>query len=409
MSQRARPAPRAVAIRKSGASRRMRVPSPEVEQRLEEALEQQKATAEILSVISGARSDVQPVFETIAAAALRLCKAVSTNVFTFDGELIHLATYVNTNPAYGDELRRLFPRPPNRDLAVTRAMLTGEVVQIPDVSEDPDYMKGTHSRIGGFRSNLAVPLLRDGRPIGAVVVGRPEPGLFPDTQVSLLQTFADQAVIAIENVRLFNEVQSRNRDLTEALEQQMATSEILRVISQSPTDVQPVFDTIAAAALKLCSASSANVFTYDGTLVHLAALVNLTPAGADAIRSLWPRPLSRRARRLPGDPDVRRRRDPRRRTRRRFRAHGRGGRCRKFPQHPVRSPHARGKPDRRHRRRASRGGHVSRKPDHSAPDLRRPGRHRDRERTPLQRAPNAQSRADRRARARDRDRRRAAR
>ena len=271
----------------------MRVPSHEVEQRLEEALEQQKATAEILSVISGARSDVQPVFETIAAAALRLCKAVSTNVFTFDGELIHLATYVNTNPAYGDELRRLFPRPPNRDLAVTRAMLTGEVVQIPDVSEDPDYMKGTHSRIGGFRSNLAVPLLRDGRPIGAVVVGRPEPGPFPDTQVSLLQTFAEQAVIAIENVRLFNEVQSRNRDLTEALEQQMATSEILRVISQSPTDVQPVFDTIAAAALNLCSASSANVFTYDGTLVHLAALVNLTLAGADAVRSLWPRPLSR--------------------------------------------------------------------------------------------------------------------
>src|SRR5262249_25686305 len=147
---------------------------------------------------------------------------VSTNVFTFDGELIHLAAYVNTNPAYGDEIRRLFPRPPGRDLAVTRVILTGKLLQIPDVNEDPDYVKGTHSRIGGFRSNLGVPLLRDGRPIGAVVVGRPEPGPFPDSQVRLLETFADQAVIAIENARLFTELEARNRDLTEALEQQMA-------------------------------------------------------------------------------------------------------------------------------------------------------------------------------------------
>ena len=113
--------------------------------------------------------------------------------------------------------------------------------------------------------------MRDGVPIGAIGVGRPEPGPFPQNQITLLQTFADQAVIAIENVRLFKELDARNRELTEALEQQTATSEILRVLSRSPTDAQPVFDTIAAAALKLCDASSANVFTFDGKLIHLAA------------------------------------------------------------------------------------------------------------------------------------------
>ncbi len=102
---------------------------------------------------------------------------------------------------------------------------------------------------------LAVPLLREDSAIGAIAVGRAEPGPFPDNQIALLQTFADQAVIAIENVRLFKELEARNRDLTEALEQQTATSEILRVISQSQTDVQPVFETIAAAALRLCGAS----------------------------------------------------------------------------------------------------------------------------------------------------------
>ncbi len=116
---------------------------------------------------------------------------------------------------------------------------------------------------------LRCPIVRDGQVIGAIFVGRARPGLFTDSQVELLKTFADQAVIAIENVRLFTELDARNRDLTEALEQQTATSEILRVISQSQTDVQPVFDTIAAAALKLCRASSANVVTFDGELIHL--------------------------------------------------------------------------------------------------------------------------------------------
>jgi GAF domain-containing protein len=265
---------------------------------LTEALEQQTATSEILRVISQSPTDVQPVFDTIVAAALKLCTASSANLVTFDGELIHLAAFVNVNPDYVEAMRQLFPRPPGRDTGVTRAVLTRSVTVIPDVLEDREYASAApglvaNSLAGGFRSVLATPLMRDGSPIGAIAVGRPEPGPFPDKQIALLQTFADQAVIAIENVRLFTELEARNRDLTEALEQQTATSEILRVISQSQTDVQPVFEAIAAAALKLCEAASGGVYTFDGELIHVGALAVVNPEGADALRKLFPRPPSR--------------------------------------------------------------------------------------------------------------------
>ena len=241
---------------------------------LTEALEQQTATSDILRVISQSPIDVQPVFDTIAAAALELCRARSANVFTFDGELIHLASLVNPNPAYIEAVRQYFPRPPSRDTAIQRAVLTRSVVAIPDVLEDEDYSEGASLDQGASAASWPFRCYaREARSAGSPSAGA-EPGPFPDKQIALLQTFADQAVIAIENVRLFKELETRNRDLTEALEQQTATSEILRVISQSPTDVQPVFDTIAAAALKLCSASSANVYTFDGELIHLVPLVN---------------------------------------------------------------------------------------------------------------------------------------
>jgi GAF domain-containing protein len=258
-----------------------------------EALEQQTATSDILRVISRSQRDVQPVFDTIAAAALKLCRANSAAVMTFDGELIHLVATVSVNPEGANLVRSIFPRPPSRDMAATRAILTRSVVAIPDVLEDPDFSVKPVALATGFRSALSVPLMRDGSPIGAITAGRPEPGPFPDKQIALLQTFADQAVIAIENVRLFKELEHRNRDLTEALEQQTATSDILRVISRSQTDVQPVFDTIAGAAQKLCNASSGLVFTFDGKLIHLAAIANLDPAGADAWRNAFPRPPSR--------------------------------------------------------------------------------------------------------------------
>jgi GAF domain-containing protein/anti-sigma regulatory factor (Ser/Thr protein kinase) len=256
---------------------------------LTEALEQQTATSEILRVLSRSPTDAQPVFDAIAAAALKLCDATSTNVFTFDGELLHVAAQVMANAEAAEAVRRLFPRPPDRAAAPGRAVLTRSVVAIHDVLADPDYLfqRGTQ---WGVRSALGIPLMREGKPMGAIAVGRPEPGPFPEKQIALLQTFADQAVIAIENVRLFKELDARNRELSEALEQQTATSEILRVLSRSPTDAQPVFDAIAAATLKLCDANSANVFTFDGKLLHIAALQMVSPQAIADIKRLFPQP-----------------------------------------------------------------------------------------------------------------------
>ncbi len=251
-----------------------------------EALDRQTAMAEILRVISRSPTDVQPVFDTIATAALRLCDANSGLVFTYDGKLIRLASSANLNPASANAWAKSFPRPASRETAAARAVLTGKVVMIPDVLEDPEYAIRETARAAGFRSTLAVPLLRDDKAIGAVSVIRAQPGAFSESAMTLLQTFADQAVIAIENVRLFNETK-------EALERQTAMSEILRVISRSPTDVQPVFDTIATAALGLCGAVSALVFTYDGELIRLAANANVNRDDERAWREAFPRPPSR--------------------------------------------------------------------------------------------------------------------
>ena len=230
-----------------------------------EALERQTAMSEILRVISRSPTDVQPVFDTIAAAALGLCDAISALVFTYDGTLIHLAANANVNPEDEQAWRGAFPRPPSRETATARAILTGNVAMIPDVLEDPEYTIGEMAVKTGFRSALAVPLIRDERPIGVIGVGRPEPGPFRENQIAILQTFADQAVIAIENVRLFNETK-------EALDQQTAVAEILRVISSSPTDVQPVLDAIAEHAAKLCDASAASMYLISGgALRHLAS------------------------------------------------------------------------------------------------------------------------------------------
>jgi two-component system, NtrC family, sensor kinase len=254
-----------------------------------EALEQQIATSDILRVISQSPGDVKPVFDAIAVAAQRLCGGTSANVVTFDGQWIRVAALATVGVQNADAIRHHFdtyPRPPSRDTANTRAVLTRRVVVIPDVLEDRDYKAGPTAVAAGYRSVVSVPLMRVGDPIGAITVARAEPGPFPEHQITLLQTFADQAVIAIENVRLFNETK-------EALEQQIATSDILRVISQSPRDVQPAFDTIARAALKLCRAGSAYACTFDGELIHLVAFANVRPEGADQLRQVFPRPPSR--------------------------------------------------------------------------------------------------------------------
>jgi GAF domain-containing protein/CheY-like chemotaxis protein/tetratricopeptide (TPR) repeat protein len=226
----------------------------------QDALEQQTATAEVLQVISSSPTSVKPVFDTIASAALRLCEATQANVVTYDGALVHFASLANAAPDNAAALAAHFatyPRAPSHDTANSRAILTRDVVMIPDVLDDPNYKAGATAIAAGYRSILAVPLMRGDQPMGAVTVARPLPGPFPDKQVALLQTFADQAVIAIQNARLFDDTQ-------EALARQTATADILRVISQSPTDVQPVYDAIVDTARRLLACDFVFVLRTDG-------------------------------------------------------------------------------------------------------------------------------------------------
>jgi len=222
-----------------------------------EALEQQTATSEVLQVISGSPTDVQPVFDTIAERAATLCGAMLGVVTKFDGELIHLVACYGTSPEAAEAIRANYPMKPGRGTLGARVIQGCAPQQIADVLADAEFASKEAARKAGFRSNLGVPMLREGRVIGAIVVARAETGQFPQKQLELLKTFADQAVIAIENVRLFNETK-------EALEQQTATAEILKVISGSPTDTQPVFQAIAERAARICEASDARIHVVEG-------------------------------------------------------------------------------------------------------------------------------------------------
>jgi signal transduction histidine kinase len=254
---------------------------------LTEALEQQTATSEILRVISQSQTDVQPVFDTIVAAAMKLCSASSANVFTFDGELIHLAAIVNVDPDYVEALRQFFPRPPSRATGVTRAIQTCSVVAIPDVIADSEYAHeiGDLSRGGSFRSVLAVPLIREESPIGAIAVGRDAPGPFPDGQVALLQTFADQAVIAIENVRLFKELEARTTELTQSVGELKALGEIGQAVS-STLDLATVLSTIVSRATQLTGMDGGAIYEYDETReeFHLHTTDHFPAELVDALR-----------------------------------------------------------------------------------------------------------------------------
>src|SRR5262245_7205114 len=246
------------------------------------------ATSEILQVISRSPTDVQPVFEAIVDNAHRLFRSVGTVVLRYDGDFLSPAA-LRVSAETREWVPRLFPMRPSPDSAVGRCVLTRAAVHLADY-EAPDAPAGVRdvAKAGGWRSALAVPMFRDEQIIGAIFVSRATPGAFADREIALLQTFADQAVIAIENVRLFKELAARNHDLTTALNQQTATSEILKVISSSPTDAQPVFEAIVRSVQRLSGAySSVLSRLVDGEL-QLTASSSTTPSGDVALRAIYP-------------------------------------------------------------------------------------------------------------------------
>jgi two-component system, NtrC family, sensor kinase len=207
---------------------------------LQESLEYQTATSEVLSVISGSPSQVQPVLIAIAETAGRLCRAENTAIWRLAGDAFQLAAHTTSNAAFTKYLAEN-PIPTGSDSLAGRVVLARRTIHIPDVIADPVLSTRPQLIRGKTRTALGVPLLRNGVPSGVIVLTRQVVLPFTDKQIELVTTFADQAVIAIENTRLFEEVQARTRELSESLEQQTATSEVLSVISSSPGELEPVF------------------------------------------------------------------------------------------------------------------------------------------------------------------------
>ncbi|MGH7331420.1 MAG: GAF domain-containing protein [Candidatus Rokuibacteriota bacterium] len=287
--------PVATGSRKNEGSR-----NRQLEKRLEEALkreaealEQQRATAEILRVISSSQTDAQPVFDAIARSAVSLCNAAFGAVYRYDGELVRPAAHHKVPPEALAAFERIYPAPPSREALMAWAILDRAIVRIPDIEQDPRVSEKARalSRALGAGSFLGVPMMRDGTPIGVIGLAKREPTPFTDKQVALLETFADQAAIAIENVRLFKELEARNKDLGEALDKQTATSEILRAISGSPTNEQAVFDAIVRSAVRLCNAAAAAVFRVEAGVVYEPANFGSSPEGLAATRARYPKPV----------------------------------------------------------------------------------------------------------------------
>jgi GAF domain-containing protein len=243
---------------------------------LRESLQQQTATADVLKVISRSTFDLPTVLNTLVESAAQLCEADKAQILRPTGSassFYSAASYGHT-PEF-NELARAQTYTPGRAGVVGRVLLERKSVQIADVLADPEYAFRDYARIGDYRTILGVPLLREGTPIGLLVMHRAAVRPFTDKQIELVETFADQAVIAIENVRLFDEVQARTRELSESLEQQTATSEVLRVISSSPGELKPIFETMLANATRLCDAKFGLLNLYDGDKFRQVALYNV--------------------------------------------------------------------------------------------------------------------------------------
>src|SRR5262245_6012361 len=255
----------------------------QVQRDLSEAREQQTATSDILRVISSSPTDLRPVLNAVSECASRLCEASDAVILLREGSSLRGAAH------HGRGFAAAVDRPVTRDGVAGRAVIDRETIHVPDIREADDFPLGQQlSSADGSRTLLATPLLREGVAIGAILIRRKEVRAFSDKQIRLLQTFADQAVIAIENARLLKELETRNAELTDSLARQTATSEVLRAISQSPTDVQPVFDTIVRSAVRLCDGLYGFFSRFDGELIHVAAHHNYTPEGLRALHEKYP-------------------------------------------------------------------------------------------------------------------------
>ena len=261
----------------------------EAHAQMTEALEQQTATSEVLKVISRSTFDLQPVLDTLIENATKLCDAPYGALFRLDGEMLHVGALYHASPELTEVWQRGALRP-GRDTCAGRVALTHRTVQILDVLDDPEYQPFRAQRVAGARTVVGVPMLREGSLIGVIVIWRTEVRAFTDKHIELVTTFADQAVIAIENVRLFTELQARNHELTAAFEREAASADLLRIIAASPTDLTPVFESILDRALILCGATVGGVLRYDGGLISLATAKG-PPESVAAVGATYPRRL----------------------------------------------------------------------------------------------------------------------
>jgi two-component system, NtrC family, sensor kinase len=250
---------------------------------LEEARRQQSALAEVLSAISSSKFELQPVLDRVVRSAARLCRARQGLIFRFEDGVYRFAAGYSINPAYS-AIERRSQISPGPGTLVGRAAMARRAVRIDDAWADPLYERKEDAKVGRHRSMLGVPLLRDGEPIGVIGLSRSRVDPFSAREIELITTFANQAVIAIENVRLLEAEQQRTRELTEALEQQTAAAEVLQVISRSPGELEPVFATMLEKAVRICGATFGNIYRWDGEALHIVATHNTPPAFAEERR-----------------------------------------------------------------------------------------------------------------------------
>ncbi|MBR1127813.1 GAF domain-containing protein [Bradyrhizobium iriomotense] len=239
---------------------------------LRAAHDRENATADVLKVIATSSSDVQPVFDAIATSANRLIGGFSTAVFRFVDGIAHLAAFTRTNAVADAHLTQMFPRP-IADFPSFQLASFGKVVPVPDTEATSELQIRDVARLRGFRAMLFAPIMKGGTAIGMISVTRPQPGNFAEHDKQLLRIFAEQAVIAIDNAKLFSEVQQRTNDLTESLQQQTAVGDVLKTISRSTFDLQPVLDTLVQTAARLCNAEMAFIMRREGDLYRAGAAV----------------------------------------------------------------------------------------------------------------------------------------